>query len=418
MHFSLLIAITSLTAFSNAKPSVPFDILDTLSHAQCSSSVFSSANSMCSSNLELSRNKHYPSESSQLLSINSNESNTTLSTSSTPSPWQYSPLCSNITSTSPKTPQFCVYTSTTFASGRGISLLTTPKIASKIASLPGFTSSLPFQPLYNSSNPAPFEIRQLPGRGMGVIATRPIKRGTILFAYPTIGIYHNSAFPRSHNSSSSSSPQNHTSLFSLSATQLPPSTSNLLYSLAAHEPLCQLHNSEGIIGRLNTNTFGEDFLGQEHSIVVPETARLNHDCRPNANYYFDARTLMHYTVAGRDIAVGEEITITYTNPLIPSGSRRSALHHSWGFHCTCPHCLLPVPQRQHSNHLILTILSLQSALEYNSSSPFPPVDFISKSLYLIELYRLEGLQSHIGDGYRSAALAYSVVGREWETRMG
>ncbi|KAF7922374.1 uncharacterized protein EAE97_011116 [Botrytis byssoidea] len=415
MHFSSLIAITSLIAFSNAKASVQFDILDSLSHAQCSSSILSSSYSICPSNLELSRNKHYPSKSSQLLSINSNESNTTLSTSSTPSPWQYSPVCSNITSTSPKTPQFCVYTSTNFASGRGISLLTTPKIASRIASLPAFTSSLPFQPLYNSSNPAPFEIRQIPGRGMGVIATRPIKRGTILFAYPTIGIYHNSAFPRSHNSSSS--PQNHTSLFSLSAAQLPPSTSNLLYSLAAHEPHRQLHNGEGIIGRLNTNTFGEDFLGQEHSIVVPETARLNHDCRPNANYYFDARTLMHYTVAGREIAVGEEVTITYTNPLIPSGSRRSALHHSWGFHCTCPHCLVPVPQRQHSNHLILSILSLQSALEYNSSSPFPPVDFIAKSLYLIELYKLEGLQSHIGDGYRSAALAYSVVGREWETRM-
>ncbi|TGO24959.1 hypothetical protein BPAE_0090g00030 [Botrytis paeoniae] len=311
MHFSWFIATILLIAFSNAKSSVQFDILNSLSHAQCSSSILSSSYSLCPSNLESSRNKHHPSESSQLISINSNKSNSTLSTSSIPSPWQYPPVCSDITLTSPKTPQFCVYTSTTFASGRGISLLTTPKIASKIASLPAFTSSLPFQPLYNSSNPAPFEIRELPGRGMGVIATRPIKRGTILFAYPTIGIYHNSAFPRSHNSSSSS--QNHTSLFSLSATQLPPSSSNLLYSLAAHETHRQLHNGEGIIGRLNTNTFGEDFLGQEHSIVVPETARLNHDCRPNANYYFDARTLMHYTAAGREIAVGEE-TPTPSSP--------------------------------------------------------------------------------------------------------
>ncbi|KAF7885182.1 hypothetical protein EAF00_011000 [Botryotinia globosa] len=415
MHFSLLIAITSLIAFSSAEASVQFDILDSLSHAQCSSSILSSSYSTCPSNLELLRNEHHPSKSSQLTSINSNESNTTLSTSSSPSLWQYSPVCSNITSNSPKTPQFCVYTPTNFASERGISLLTTPKIASKIASLPAFTSSLPFQPLYNCSNPAPFETRQLPGRGMGAIATHPIKCGTILFAYPTIGIYLNSAFPGSHNSSSS--PQNHTSLFSLSATQLTPSTSNLLYSLAAHEPHRPLHNCEGIVGRLNTNTLGEDFLGQEHSIVVPETARLNHDCRHNANYYFIARTLMHYTVAGREIVVGEEVTITYTNPLIPSGSRCSALHHSWGFRCTCPHCLLPVPQRQHSNHLILSMLSLPSALEYNSSFAFSPVDFIAKSLYLMELYELEGLQSHIGDGYRSAALAYRVVGMEWETRM-
>lgn len=312
MHYSTLIATMSLMAFSNAKSNVQFDTLNPLSYAQCSSSILSSSYSVCPSNLQLSQNKHYPSKSSELLSIDSDEFNSNSSKSSTPSPWQYSPVCSNTTSTSPKTPQFCVYTSTTFASGRGISLLTTPKIASKIASLPAFTSPTPFKPLFNSLNPAPFEVRELPGRGMGVIATRPIKRGTILFAYPTIGIYHNSAFPRLHNSSSSSSSQTHThsSLFSLSASQLPPSSSNLLYSLAAHEPHRQLPNGEGVIGRLNTNTFGEDFLGQEHSIVVPETARLNHDCRPNANYYFDAKTLMHYTVTGREIPAGEEITIT------------------------------------------------------------------------------------------------------------
>ncbi|KAF7960174.1 hypothetical protein EAE96_001772 [Botrytis aclada] len=175
-------------------------------------------------------------------SIQSNKFNSTLSTSSASSPWQYLPVCSNVTSTSSKTPQFCLYTSTTFASSRGISLLTTPRIASKIASLPAFTSSLTFQPLHNPSSPAPFETRQLPGRGMGVIATRHIKRGAILFAYPTIGIYHNSAFPRSHNFSPP-----------LQISPTPSQHTNRTDSSTTAKALSDVSTP--------INTFGEDFLG-------------------------------------------------------------------------------------------------------------------------------------------------------------
>ena len=37
--------------------------------------------------------------------------------------------------------------------------------------------------------------------------------------------------------------------------------------MAAHD-----ENGDPYIERINTNTFGEDFGGEEHSIVVPETA--------------------------------------------------------------------------------------------------------------------------------------------------
>lgn len=40
-------------------------------------------------------------------------------------------------------------------------------------------------------------------------------------------------------------------------------------------------------------------------------SRFNHDCRPNADYWFDPETLAQHIHATRNIAVGEEISLTY-----------------------------------------------------------------------------------------------------------
>jgi SET domain-containing protein len=40
-------------------------------------------------------------------------------------------------------------------------------------------------------------------------------------------------------------------------------------------------------------------------------SRMNHDCRPNAHYYWDPDTFTQNVFATRDILAGEEITITY-----------------------------------------------------------------------------------------------------------
>lgn len=40
-------------------------------------------------------------------------------------------------------------------------------------------------------------------------------------------------------------------------------------------------------------------------------SRFNHDCRPNADYWFDPETLVQHVYATRPIAIGEEISLTY-----------------------------------------------------------------------------------------------------------
>ncbi|PQE08320.1 SET domain-containing protein [Rutstroemia sp. NJR-2017a BVV2] len=409
MHFSSIFSAACLLAYANANTSS--SVLGTVSLIQGSTTSFSFPDSICPA-------VKFQGSTAVLSSIPFHRSlslpNEAHNNPATSSPWQYPPSCANVSSrTSLSKDVFCTFTSTSFASGRGISILTTPRIAKRIAASPVFTFRKPQPPLFSASNPPLFEVRHMTGRGMGVVANRTIQRGDRLFAYPVIGIFHNDAFVKKDPVSY----KEHVKLFEKAVTQLPPSTAEKLWALGAHETNRQGQDGEGVIGRLNTNTFGEQFIAQDHSIVVPETARMNHDCRPNANYYLDPLTLTHYTHAARTIHPGEEVTITYTDPLQPHSIRQHAIHHSWGFHCTCSLCSSPPTHRALSNSRIQKINSLlQELSSFRPPYPISIQHHIAKAQQLISLYELERLETHIGDGYREAAYAYASAGKEWEAR--
>jgi hypothetical protein len=196
--------------------------------------------------------------------------------------------------------------------------------------------------------------------------------------------------------------------------QLPPPTKQLFMDMAAHN-----ESEEPIVERIYTNTFGLDFGGEEHSVVVPETARLNHDYRPNAMYYFDHRSLMHYTHAARTIYAGEEITITYVDPLQTRLRRREALKRSWGFECSCILCLQESMFTRESNRRIMLIRKLTDDLRGFKGTAIRNGRRMIKGTpsmaeLLISLYKQERLHTSIADAYRLAALSYSAVGDEWK----
>ena len=68
---------------------------------------------------------------------------------------------------------------------------------------------------------------------------------------------------------------------------------------------------------------------------------MNHSCTPKACYYIHApkepaKGLSVY--AATDIKAGEEITISYLDPLLPSSQRQKVLKAAYNFECTCPTC--------------------------------------------------------------------------------
>ena len=93
-----------------------------------------------------------------------------------PSQWSHSHCLSN------GTDPFCAFTSHSFAAGRGISIVTTAERAEHFADLAAFAT--PGALLGINAQPSPpFEERELPGRGRGLIANTTILRGDRIFAH-------------------------------------------------------------------------------------------------------------------------------------------------------------------------------------------------------------------------------------------
>ena len=94
-----------------------------------------------------------------------------------------------------------------------------------------------------------------------------------------------------------------------------------------------------IICKLSSNLFTitDDFQNEAGLGCYPYAALLNHSCEANCIQRFDddGRIVIR-TV--RDVAVGEELTISYIDVGMPTWYRRRELLQSYHFHCTCARC--------------------------------------------------------------------------------
>jgi hypothetical protein len=184
-------------------------------------------------------------------------------------PWSYSPYCVGPTWDEPNNPEkmFCIYTNTEFRNGRGISLFTTPNAANAIAKSQAFTDpgSLPEYQLKDGV--LPYDMKQLPGRGFGLFANKIIKTGeTILIDQPTF-VVHRSAY--THFS------EEHQEILQWRGLlQLPSEGRNVTRGLSKSGV------GDEIIDIVQTNGFARSYFDIQHVQLVPEGARINHDCRP------------------------------------------------------------------------------------------------------------------------------------------
>ena len=81
---------------------------------------------------------------------------------------------------------------------------------------------------------------------------------------------------------------------------------------------------------------------EAHGGLYTLHSHLNHNCRPNVSVrHLDQRTSLSRIaiVAKRDIAVGEELLVTYVDPSLSVRRRRLQLG-AWGFgECICGRCM-------------------------------------------------------------------------------
>lgn len=316
-------------------------------------------------------------------------------------PWTSPPQCVRGAHWETRAPQtFCIFVKKDFAEGRGIAILASPKVAARIAATEAFTKP---ESIYgaNDASQEPFRKVLFPKKGYGLVANRTIFRGERIMQETSAWIYDRDAF-----------------------TSLPeevriPLTWNMAYQLpeGARSDLLALHGHYGedeLDDIMRTNAFGAYFSKQPNRIynqVFPRISRFNHDCRPNAHYYFDKATMTQYVNAIRKIEKDEEILVSYTDGEMFSHERKAAIMDSWGFECDCSICRQHPEALAASDRRLAVIKDLKTFLEDWSEVR---KDRPQKAELLASLYELERMEVSAATAYEAAAYAYNVFGNEWK----
>lgn len=186
-------------------------------------------------------------------------------------------------------------------------------------------------------------MKDVPGKGRGLIARSDISKGTQILCEKPL----------------------------LLAGPMPPDVLNL--KLAAdlkklpkesQRRFLSLHNSRPgelpfySIFKTNALPCGPD---SSTGGVYPTICFINHDCLPNAHNNWNSEAEHETIYATRAIAAGEEITIPYDKGG-PSAERRVHLLKSFGFNCKCRTCSLPPVELQASDKRRLMIQNLDEAI--------------------------------------------------------
>ncbi|KAF2123244.1 hypothetical protein BDV96DRAFT_608887 [Lophiotrema nucula] len=308
-------------------------------------------------------------------------------------PWTFWPECySNENTTEP----YCVFTSQNFASGRGIFIVDTATNAYQFLQKPAFADPNALRRVNQYSNPS-FEQREFPGKGRGLVANKTLHRGDQIFASTPLIIANTDVYDLVDSE--------RLALSHRGVEQLPSTSQTLFWSLLDH------FKGDPVDDRINTNAFEVYLLGgQVKHVVLPEIAMLNHDCRPNAAYFFDEDTLSHYVHATQTIYPGEEITITYINNERAREKRVANLKMNWGFECSCSSCSAHPELVSQSDDRIQQMRDIASALDdWTPTSTATP----EAAELLISLYEQERLYASLGVAYKHAAETYASFGDKW-----
>ena len=294
---------------------------------------------------------------------------------------------------------YCLYTSPSFNNNRGISVITTPSNLQKLKSL------LPKIPSNKQPpSPPPFHVSAVPGKGLGLLASRPLRRGDPIMSQSPVLLVH-----RAFLESPAPSDHHHSQrLLDSAVDALPDATRSLFLSQLGH-----FGGRHRVTDILATNSFQTDIGSGEgggeghHYDNYPEVSRFNHDCRPNVAFRVDGG-LVHWTTAVRDVAAGEELGITYLDSFEPRAARRERALHAWGFKCGCEQCRLFGKEGRESDARLEEIRRLEGLLgDWRAAG-------VTKEVVAryVELFRKERLEFSVAGAYTLAALNCNMLGEE------
>jgi hypothetical protein len=190
-----------------------------------------------------------------------------------------------------------------------------------------------------------FEIREIPGKGKGMVAAVDIPKGTRIIAEEPLiliaggpGEIMEARAKREYD-------------------RLSPRKRAIFDSLHVAHP----DSPNKLMAVFDTNSLPAGLI---NGAVYENISMINHSCNPNGYHSWNANIQKETIHATRDIPKGEEITITYgIDESLLRDSRRVRLKRLFAFDCMCTHCDVTDEQAEASNVRRLQIAHLSINIE-------------------------------------------------------
>ncbi|KAA1095839.1 hypothetical protein PGTUg99_033503 [Puccinia graminis f. sp. tritici] len=254
----------------------------------------------------------------------------------------------------PEAEEYCVYANPSFGGDRGMILYIRPSYL--LQKLDLFTEFKPDSALITDKERTefPFKLVHMPSKGgLGAVADRKINVGQLVIV--DYSLVYLSA-----------------DITEIDLSEWAPRLKYMvdLLPLKGRELFAKQHG----VGEIDTAWIVSAF--QRNVFAAPQdndSQDLNHDCRPNVGYRFNNVTIQVEMHALREIAPGEELSISYITLVQSREKRRKSLHGTYGFHCGCSQCSLSDAESDASDQRVEKIRELWDVIsDWDSSPPSTP----------------------------------------------
>ncbi|KAF2851546.1 SET domain-containing protein [Plenodomus tracheiphilus IPT5] len=275
-------------------------------------------------------------------------------------PWTQTPTCVNVTLPDAQDTGlaiyevFCAYTNRDFNGGRGIGFVVAPRVAASFTN-EAFDAAVGGLEGQIGEEMGMWEVKETRDKGKGLFAKENV---AAVFAGETL-IVQTPVLLVSKDLLATTMESEKEYVLNAVVENLPLATQKTVRALdSSTGPLMQN------VVQNNGVTIKWPWVDEVPQLlaVVPEAARINHACRPNALWRFDDYTMSLEVFALKDMTPGEEITLSYGFESRSSGRRMKSIQANLGFTCRCSLCSSDSDTIEASNDRLSEIKALKSVL--------------------------------------------------------
>jgi hypothetical protein len=123
------------------------------------------------------------------------------------------------------------------------------------------------------------EVREIPGKGLGLVTTQPLRRGQRIMSESPVAVFHQSLLDAVDQ-------EDQEQLVQAAINMLPPSTRRKFSRQIAHSgrnsslDILFTNGFNAAISLLSDADRAATSIGSHHFASWPSVSRFNHDCRP------------------------------------------------------------------------------------------------------------------------------------------